>query len=66
MQTGLSSIYVLMQYNSTSLSRHVTRAYAFVSGDPFSPARGAGFVECLNATQRPGHVKGGFLFGGEG
>lgn len=31
---GLNHIYVLSQYNVTSLNRHVARAYAFVNGVP--------------------------------
>jgi ADP-glucose pyrophosphorylase len=29
---GLDNIYVLAQYNSTSLNRHLSRAYSFVNG----------------------------------
>lgn len=104
--SGLNHIYVLAQYNSTSLNRHLCRAYSFVNGvapaarawprsatlhapspcslslpqnlhalahtythhhyhhhphhppaaDLFASSHGSGFVECLNATQRPGHV----------
>jgi glucose-1-phosphate adenylyltransferase len=42
--SGLSRIYVLTQFNSVSLHRHIRRAYAF---DHFS----AGFVELLAAQQ---------------
>jgi len=52
---GLDNIYVLAQYNSTSLNRHLSRAYSFVNGNLFTASHD-GFVECLNATQRPGHV----------
>lgn len=53
--SGLDNIYVLAQYNSTSLNRHLSRAYSFVNGNLFTASHD-GFVECLNATQRPGHV----------
>lgn len=42
--SGLTKIYVLTQFNSVSLHRHIRRAYAF---DQFS----AGFVEILAAQQ---------------
>ncbi len=42
--SGLNRIYVLTQFNSVSLHRHIRRAYAF---DHFS----AGFVEILAAQQ---------------
>src|SRR4029078_12001679 len=42
--SGLTRIYVLTQFNSVSLHRHIRRAYAF---DQFS----AGFVEILAAQQ---------------
>ncbi len=42
--SGLNRIYVLTQFNSVSLHRHIRRAYAF---DQFS----AGFVEILAAQQ---------------
>ena len=42
--SGLNGIYVLTQFNSVSLHRHIRRAYAF---DQFS----AGFVEILAAQQ---------------
>ncbi|KAI8474084.1 MAG: nucleotide-diphospho-sugar transferase [Monoraphidium minutum] len=54
--SGLNHIYVLAQYNVTSLNRHLSRAYSFVNGNLFTPSHD-GFVDCLNATQRPGHVK---------
>ena len=42
--SGLNRIYVLTQFNSVSLHRHIRRAYAF---DQFA----AGFVEILAAQQ---------------
>src|SRR6185295_5911594 len=42
--SGLNRIYVLTQFNSVSLHRHIRRAYAF---DHFT----AGFVEILAAQQ---------------
>ncbi|MHC5537208.1 glucose-1-phosphate adenylyltransferase [Singulisphaera rosea] len=42
--SGLSQIYVLTQFNSVSLHRHITNTYKF---DPF----GGGFVEILAAQQ---------------
>ncbi|KAI8475062.1 MAG: nucleotide-diphospho-sugar transferase [Monoraphidium minutum] len=53
--SGLTNIYVLAQFNSTSLNRHLSRAYSFLNGNLFT-SNHDGFVECLNATQRPGHV----------
>jgi len=44
--SGLSQIYVLTQYNSASLNRHLSRTYRF---DQFS----RGFVEVLAAQQTP-------------
>src|SRR5271166_3499453 len=42
--SGLNRIYVLTQFNSVSLHRHIRRTYSF---DPF----GGGFVEILAAQQ---------------
>src|SRR5215471_12307845 len=44
LNSGLNRIYVLTQFNSVSLHRHIRRTYAF---DQFS----AGFVEILAAQQ---------------
>lgn len=46
LNSGLRSIYVLTQFNSTSLHRHINASYKF---DHFSPA----FVEILAAQQTP-------------
>lgn len=39
--SGINKVYILTQYNSASLNRHLTRAYNFGSGTTF----GDGFVE---------------------
>jgi glucose-1-phosphate adenylyltransferase len=44
--SGVRQVYVLTQYNSASLNRHISRAYKF---DLFS----RGFVEILAAQQTP-------------
>ncbi len=44
--SGVRQVYVLTQYNSASLNRHISRAYKF---DLFS----SGFVEILAAQQTP-------------
>jgi glucose-1-phosphate adenylyltransferase len=46
--SGLSGIFVLTQFNSVSLHRHIANAYKF---DPF----GGGFVELLAAQQTMQH-----------
>ncbi|KAK1294673.1 hypothetical protein QJS10_CPA16g01815 [Acorus calamus] len=48
--SGINKIYVLTQFNSQSLNRHLARTYNFGNGVNF----GDGFVEVLAATQRPG------------
>jgi len=48
--SGISKIYVLTQFNSTSLNRHLARTYNFGNGVKFG---GDGFVEVLAATQTP-------------
>lgn len=48
--SGINKIYVLTQFNSTSLNRHLARTYNFGSGVRFG---GEGFVEVLAATQTP-------------
>lgn len=45
--SGLNKIYIMTQFNSTSLNRHLARAY---NGVRFG---GDGFVEVLCATQTP-------------
>lgn len=46
--SDINKIYVLTQYNSASLNRHLTRAYNFSSIND-------GFVEVLAAQQTPDH-----------
>src|SRR4051795_11710515 len=46
--SGLNGIFVLTQFNSVSLHRHITNTYTF---DPF----GGGFVEVLAAQQTMQH-----------
>ncbi|XP_022874742.1 glucose-1-phosphate adenylyltransferase large subunit 3, chloroplastic/amyloplastic-like [Olea europaea var. sylvestris] len=48
--SGINKVYILTQYNSASLNRHLARAYNFGSGVTF----GDGYVEVLAATQTPG------------
>ncbi|CAF2136639.1 BnaAnng08760D [Brassica napus] len=48
--SGINKVYILTQYNSASLNRHLTRAYN--SNGVF----GDGFVEALAATQTPGET----------
>lgn len=49
--SGLSKIYILTQFNSTSLNRHLARTYNFGAGGV--RFGGEGFVEVLAATQTP-------------
>ncbi|KAL7246695.1 hypothetical protein ACSBR2_001743 [Camellia fascicularis] len=49
--SGISKIFVLTQFNSASLNRHLARTY-FGNGVNF----GDGFVEVLAATQTPGEA----------
>ncbi|KAK1320959.1 hypothetical protein QJS10_CPA03g02388 [Acorus calamus] len=48
--SGINKIYILTQFNSQSLNRHIARTYNFSNGVHF----GDGFVEVLAATQTPG------------
>jgi len=48
--SGISKIYIMTQFNSTSLNRHLSRTYNFGSGVRIG---GEGFVEVLSATQTP-------------
>ncbi|KAL2346311.1 hypothetical protein Fmac_000311 [Flemingia macrophylla] len=50
--SGLRKIFILTQFNSFSLNRHLSRAYSFGNGMTF----GNGFVEVLAATQTPGEA----------
>lgn len=48
--SGINKIFILTQFNSQSLNRHLAQTYSFGNGVNF----GDGFVEPLAATQRPG------------
>ncbi|GMH08409.1 hypothetical protein Nepgr_010249 [Nepenthes gracilis] len=48
--SGINKVYILTQFNSASLNRHLARAYNFGNGVNF----GDGYVEVLAATQTPG------------
>ncbi|CAN0875002.1 Glucose-1-phosphate adenylyltransferase large subunit 2, chloroplastic [Linum grandiflorum] len=50
--SGIKKIFVLTQFNSFSLNRHLARAYNFGNGVNF----GDGFVEVLAATQTSGET----------
>ncbi|PHT92720.1 Glucose-1-phosphate adenylyltransferase large subunit, chloroplastic/amyloplastic [Capsicum annuum] len=49
--SGINKVFVLTQYNSAPLNRHIARTY-FGNGVSF----GDGFVEVLAATQTPGET----------
>ncbi|KAH7427987.1 hypothetical protein KP509_10G070100 [Ceratopteris richardii] len=49
---GIKKVFILTQFNSASLNRHLARTYNFGNGVNF----GDGFVEVLAATQRPGEA----------
>jgi len=51
LNSGISKVYILTQFNSASLNRHLARTYNFGNGVMFG---GQGFVEILAATQTPG------------
>nr|QKY15152.1 ADP-glucose pyrophosphorylase large subunit (AGPL) [Polytomella parva] len=48
--SGINKLYILTQFNSTSLNRHLSKAYNLGSGVRFG---GDSFVEILAATQTP-------------
>ncbi|KAL5541630.1 hypothetical protein UlMin_009340 [Ulmus minor] len=48
---GINKVYILTQFNSASLNRHLARAYNFGNG-----SFGDGYVEALAATQTPGEA----------
>ncbi|XP_030527009.1 glucose-1-phosphate adenylyltransferase large subunit 1 isoform X2 [Rhodamnia argentea] len=50
--SGIRKIFILTQFNSFSLNRHLSRAYNFDNGVSF----GDGFMEVLAATQTPGEA----------
>ncbi|XP_074570405.1 glucose-1-phosphate adenylyltransferase large subunit 1-like [Curcuma longa] len=49
--SGINKIYIMTQFNSTSLNRHISRTF----GDVVSNF-GGGFAEVLAATQSPGET----------
>jgi len=51
LNSGISKMYILTQFNSVSLKRHLARTYNFGNGIMYG---GSGFVEVLAATQTPG------------
>ena len=51
LNSGITKMYILTQFNSVSLNRHLARTYNFGNGIMYG---GAGFVEVLAATQTPG------------
>eukprot|EP00262_Sarcandra_glabra_P021587 TRINITY_DN9217_c0_g2_i1.p1 TRINITY_DN9217_c0_g2~~TRINITY_DN9217_c0_g2_i1.p1 ORF type:complete len:527 (-),score=75.32 TRINITY_DN9217_c0_g2_i1:331-1911(-) len=50
--SGINKIFIMTQFNSASLNRHLARTYTFGNGVNF----GDGFVEVLAATQTPGEA----------
>ncbi|KAG0581630.1 hypothetical protein KC19_4G267000 [Ceratodon purpureus] len=50
--SGIKKIFVLTQFNSTSLNRHIARSYSIGNGVNF----GNGNIEMLAATQTPGET----------
>ncbi|GMN46621.1 hypothetical protein TIFTF001_015809 [Ficus carica] len=50
--SGINKVYILTQFNSASLNRHLARAYNFGGSVTF----GDGYVEVLAATQTPGEA----------
>ncbi|XP_077253505.1 glucose-1-phosphate adenylyltransferase large subunit 1-like isoform X2 [Tasmannia lanceolata] len=50
--SGINKIFIMTQFNSASLNRHIARTYNFGNGVNF----GDGFVEVLAATQTPGEA----------
>ncbi|PSS31322.1 Glucose-1-phosphate adenylyltransferase large subunit/amyloplastic like [Actinidia chinensis var. chinensis] len=50
--SGIRKIFILTQFNSFSLNRHLARTYNFGNGITFAD----GFVEVLAATQTPGEA----------
>ncbi|XP_078181266.1 glucose-1-phosphate adenylyltransferase large subunit 3, chloroplastic/amyloplastic-like [Carex rostrata] len=48
--SGINKVYVLTQFNSASLNRHLSRSYNFSNGVGFAN----GFIEVLAATQTSG------------
>ncbi|KAK8962890.1 hypothetical protein KSP40_PGU013074 [Platanthera guangdongensis] len=50
--SGINKIFIMTQFNSASLNRHIARTYNFSNGVNF----GDGFVEVLAATQTSGET----------
>ncbi|KAL2632381.1 hypothetical protein R1flu_017067 [Riccia fluitans] len=50
--SGINKVFILTQFNSASLNRHLAKTYNFGNGVNF----GNGFVEVLAATQTPGEL----------
>lgn len=50
--SGINKIFIMTQFNSASLNRHIARTYNLCNGVNF----GDGFVEVLAATQTPGEA----------
>jgi glucose-1-phosphate adenylyltransferase len=48
--SGIYKVFILTQFNSTSLNRHLAHTYSFGNGINLHD----GFVEVLAATQTPG------------
>ncbi|ONK82094.1 uncharacterized protein A4U43_C01F36050 [Asparagus officinalis] len=50
--SGINKIFIMTQFNSASLNRHISRTYNLGNGVSFAN----GFVEVLAATQTPGEA----------
>ncbi|XP_027164958.1 glucose-1-phosphate adenylyltransferase large subunit 3, chloroplastic/amyloplastic [Coffea eugenioides] len=57
--SGINKVYILTQFNSASLNRHLARAYNYGSGVTL----GDGYVEVLAATQTPGEAGKNWFLG---
>ncbi|KAG6531164.1 hypothetical protein ZIOFF_004938 [Zingiber officinale] len=57
--SGINKIFIMTQFNSASLNRHLSRTYNFGNGINF----GDGFVEVLAATQTSGEAGMGWFQG---
>ncbi|XP_042390102.1 glucose-1-phosphate adenylyltransferase large subunit 1-like isoform X1 [Zingiber officinale] len=55
----INKIFIMTQFNSASLNRHISRTYNFGNGISF----GDGFVEVLAATQTPEDIGTGWFQG---
>mmetsp|Transcript_40314 Transcript_40314/g.89532 ORF Transcript_40314/g.89532 Transcript_40314/m.89532 type:complete len:523 (-) Transcript_40314:138-1706(-) len=51
--SAITKIYILTQYNSTSLNRYLTRTYDFHTAGMSVSGDGSGFLEVVAATQSP-------------